>query len=455
MGRASAHAGNRSPPIFPTSTLGTTSLTEPTTLDLGHSDAQIPAAIPGRVRKRVGDHVVMYKNPASPKWYMQFNQNGRQHKPSLKTCDEKVARRLAKKKDAELALGVAADPQRRVPTIAQIAAKYVACLRGQNRDKKTLEIYTRDLTQFATFAADKGILRLTGVTADLLEEYQTVLQVTGPPADPRVREDRRHKTGPSDPRTLQNKMKTIRQLIKWAVRRQTIREDPAPGYRLPPKIKTKPKPYTPDELQRIIAGATPPYGDIFDFFRLTGLRNDELCWLTKDDVDADFLFIRIQAKVSPFTGESWRPKHGSGRSVPLGPAAQVIARRAFASSPGPWLFHACDTRSKQPGQYRPGRILLHLKTLLRRLGINHGKVHTFRHNYCSFLANKGVSPFIVMKYMGHGSLDIVMLYYHASDDDLLAGLVGVDFGEMLTPPKTMQSSEVVGNQSVDRPQPVA
>ena len=50
-----------------------------------------------------------------------------------------------------------------------------------------------------------------------------------------------------------------------------------------------------------------------------------------------------------------------------------------------------------------------------------------------------------MKFMGHSSLDIVMTYYHAGTQDLLAGMASVDFGRMLTE-EPKQTSEVSTNQ---------
>jgi len=235
------------------------------------------------------------------------------------------------------------------------------------------------------------------------------------------------------PKTIRSKMKTIRQMIKWAVRRRLIEHDPAPGYRLPPDIKLKPKPFDPAELRQILSAAEQPFRELFDFLRMTGLRNDEICWLLKEDVDPAIRFIHVRQKVCPFTGQTWRPKHGNDRVVPLCSEAAKIVRNLLSSNDSPWLFVAPDTWGSRPGQFKKGRIWHGLKNVLKRTGIDHGTVHTFRHAFCSFLANQGVSPFLVMKFMGHSSLDIVMTYYSAATSDLLAGMVGVDFTLMVGP----------------------
>ena len=46
-------------------------------------------------------------------------------------------------------------------------------------------------------------------------------------------------------------------------------------------------------------------------------------------------------------------------------------------------------------------------------------------------ANANVSPFKVMKIVGHSSLDIILTYYHVSEDELLGAVDGVDFAAVL------------------------
>ena len=42
-----------------------------------------------------------------------------------------------------------------------------------------------------------------------------------------------------------------------------------------------------------------------------------------------------------------------------------------------------------------------------------------------------MSPFKVMKIVGHSSLDIVLMYYHVSQEELLSAVDGVDFDAIL------------------------
>ena len=78
-----------------------------------------------------------------------------------------------------------------------------------------------------------------------------------------------------------------------------------------------------------------------------------------------------------------------------------------------------------------GRIWKILKVTMKAAGVVKGTTHTFRHVFCSFLANQGVSPFRIMKIMGHGSMDIVLLYCHATEEELIEAITAVAFEPMV------------------------
>jgi site-specific recombinase XerD len=381
----------------------------------------------------VGEHVVLYRTAKSPRWYMQYQFNGKQYRPSLRTRNKKKALQLSQKKDAELLLGVAAAPARRSPKIGEAREKYIATQKDRGRTAETRYLYNRDLQQFEAYCQDKGVTRLSDVSTDLLEDYQRLLASTGYRV-PGRKDKRGFRDGAVKPRTVRGKMKTVRQLIRFAMRRQMIASDPSPGYYLPAKIKGQASCWTAPELKSIFDHLDAEHVDVFHFLRMTGLRSDELCWLTKDDFDAHNSQIKIRAKTCPQTGAPWRPKHGNERDVPLSPEAHASATAAANSSPSPWLFHAPDTAKKQFGHWQGQRLWKLLKQAMKAARVAHGTVHTFRHVYCSFLANNRASsltPFQVMKIMGHGSMDIVLQYFHVNDKEMQQAVRSLSFAPML------------------------
>lgn len=59
------------------------------------------------------------------------------------------------------------------------------------------------------------------------------------------------------------------------------------------------------------------------------------------------------------------------------------------------------------------------------------RFHAFRHAFCSHLANAGVSPFQVMKLMGHSSMDVVLTYHHAAGDALSQAVQTADLDRLV------------------------
>lgn len=407
-----------------------------------------PAA--GLERHRAGDRVTIFRNLRdSPSWYAQFNSHGRQYRPSLKTKSKKRAMEKAKKIDAELVLGLGDGGNTRAVNISEAIEKFFASLRDRGRSERTLRVYANDLKQFAAWAMERGIRRLDQLTVDVLEKYHRQLADEGyrPDQSP-PRKGYTYKDTANKPHTLKNKMTVIRQLIRFAVKRAMINKDPAPGYYLPSPVKLQAYCYTAEDLRGLfdaIGTDNVAHRDIFDFLRLTGLRSDELCWLLKDDIALDRACMSIRPKECPQTRKRWRPKRGNARTVPLCPLALEIAKRAAASSPGPWLFWALGTTSIQKGHWRPDTLWRLLKRYKKTAKLTHGTIHTFRHVFCSFLANKNVSPFQVMKIMGHQSLKIVLTYYHVNEQDLLEAVSSLPFDQMFAPTPAKKGAEVVAN----------
>jgi integrase len=191
-------------------------------------------------------------------------------------------------------------------------------------------------------------------------------------------------------------------------------------------------------LFAILSSAAEPFVDPFTFLSLTGLRSSELCWLLKDDVQlTEKPCVLIHNKECPITGTKWWPKQRKNRIIPLCPQAATIARKAFATSPGPWLFWAGKSKGSPTGRFTPRQLRTGLQAARKAGSVYGGVVHTFRHVFCSFLANNKVPPLKVMKILGHGSLEMVLRYYHLPDEELFDSLNEVDFRRLVGPDARM------------------
>lgn len=386
----------------------------------------------GMERERIGSRVIIFKTQASPFWYMQFNYQGRQYRPSLRTKSRKEARRIALAKDAELVLGKATLPATRGPDLEKNVAAFLDHLKGKDRSPETIRAYRQYLHQFRDWAAVHSIRRLDQINLQTLETYQQALVNGGIQYHRHDDEDGEETSAPNMRRTVRSKMKTLRSLQRWALKRGILAKDPAAGYELPPQSKDQAYCFTQPELVAIFNAAEAPYRNIFMFLAMTGLRISEMLFLTKADVDLKDGLVHVRAKVISETGEHWGPKHGKERIVPLTPEARQIVESQMATSPGPWVFSPSTGHGARSGRFKSPQVRDALQQAKKVAGVKQGKIHTFRHAFCSHLAQQpNVTAFEAMKIMGHFSLDIILVYFHTTSERLCSVMSKVSFAAML------------------------
>ena len=139
-----------------------------------------------------------------------------------------------------------------------------------------------------------------------------------------------------------------------------------------------------------------------------GLRLSEGLNLQVSDIDSQRMMIHVH--------------HGKGakdRFVPLPKNTLLLMRKYWATHKNPVLIFPALGRgqnlgptSKTPmsiegvqGAFRRAKFAAGIKK--RRVSI-----HTLRHCYATHLLERGVSPRVVQRYMGHSSLETTMAYFH-------------------------------------------
>jgi integrase len=155
--------------------------------------------------------------------------------------------------------------------------------------------------------------------------------------------------------------------------------------------------YSEDELARLLAAAEGEDYAAFLTLALTGLREQELCWLTWDDVCLDPGREHLVVRAKP----GFTPKDYEQREVPL-PAelAKVLGARPRRS---PWVF------PNSKGE-REGHLLRRLKQVARRAGVERATLHKFRHTYATRLLETGADIVTVQRLLGHSDLETTRRY---------------------------------------------
>ena len=129
----------------------------------------------------------------------------------------------------------------------------------------------------------------------------------------------------------------------------------------------------------------------------SGLRREELLWLTLDDVDLQagaFGILRVWAKT--IQGESWQPKTKQNRAVPISSTLRrYLERYVPRLTPEKWFLP-----SPQGKRYDPDNFSRDLRIANRKAGLQWTYLD-FRHTFGSQLAMKGESLYKISVLMGN------------------------------------------------------
>lgn len=386
-------------------------------------------------KERIGRVTIKLDRHKSPFWQIAYSVSGRQVRRSLGTHKLTQARQLAERKHAELVMGCAAVPSDARATIEQVGQERRQRLKELGNSPKTIRSIEHHERQLMTFLQRGGRTRLSDLTSQVLVDFERTLRSKGVLVLTDTASGRRskRKAQPLKPKTVRDTMKTIRGLIRYAVKNGLIDLDPAASYKLPPAPDSKITVFNPGELRQLFTD--PEVGDLWRFYVHTCMRAEELIWLLIQDVILDEqnqpVAIHIRQKQCPQTERTWHPKHGQDRVVALSPEAAAIVAGAIATSKGPWLFESPDSRGEQRGKWTYGPLLRRLHAQLRAMGARRRGLHTFRHTGATHLANDPGVPIAQLKQLlGHKQLSMTQRYVHPTARDVGATLQQVDFARL-------------------------
>ena len=218
-----------------------------------------------------------------------------------------------------------------------------------------------------------------------------------------------HNARPVKPRTINFEVSTLRTFFYYLINERGI-PMANPCARFKPlkdekeKARRKPPTYTQEELDRLFRACDDLEKTAFATLFLTGIREQELCYLTWKDVDLKRATIRV-------TGEGkdgFSPKDYEERLIPIPPDLVALLKKLPRTAE--WVFP-----SAKGG--RMNHLLRRLKNVAERARVAHATLHKFRHTYATRLLEKGCDIVTVQHLMGHSDLDTTRQYL--SPDDTL------------------------------------
>ena len=402
-------------------------------------------------------HIKVMLRANSPYWYIQYNLPGiGQKKHSLKTKSKKEAVSKGRAFARDFAAGEVQAGSIKRYTVQEVAD--LRCNKQTNRDlsPKTIAHAKRFDRQLMIFLPKGGATPIQGLTTPVLEAFEDELRTTGiaiPSTDGRGK----RKAGPLKPKSLRDAMKSTRGLIGFALKRGMIKSDPSSAYELPPEPEPEIIAFSAEELNALYEDPAPGLAAIWRLLTQTCLRIGEFMWLMKQDVlvnDAGYpVALKICKKVCPFTGKTWKPKHGIERQVPLTAEAAEIVASALKSSEVPWLFQSPVSRGKQTGMWTYNPLRTHLQARQDAAGMKRTGLHRFRHTGATYLANDARMPTAQLRdFLGHKDLKMTERYLHPRPEHIQSTIAHVDFDCLIN--NSVASATMIDTEKGENPKTV-
>jgi len=291
--------------------------------------------------------------------------------------------------------------------MASVAAPEVAGGASEGTCKRYRPVFDK----FVSFAESQGVTTWGRVNARLLKSYGAWL------------DDRGYAE-----RTLYLELTTIIQAVKYLVLEGYLPESCRISLSLTKSIDSPTYCYLPEEVDAIVAvcmanGSLVWLGQVVIALACTGMRISELAALRWTDVD----FVRNVIRVAndPSTrkgnGKRRRTKNRRDRSFPINDQFLEVLKGLPRHQDGR-VFHGPLGGVLKPDTVRnnlTGSVLPVVAKDLRSRGMEtevlRGRLHSFRHFFCSECANNNVPMQMVMDWLGHQDSRMVRYYCHLAD----------------------------------------
>jgi integrase len=175
-------------------------------------------------------------------------------------------------------------------------------------------------------------------------------------------------------------------------------------------VKKEQRCFTDEEVGKILAASSEPFGTILAVTAILGLRIGEVLALRLNDLDFSRKIIRVRQSIDAATRLPQAVKsQASSADVPIPSQLEARLRKHLQTHNGETDLLFVNRRGRPFSANKLREKVLH--PLLVRLGILRGGFHSMRHGASSAFLADGVTPAVVQKQLRHSDPRITLGIY--------------------------------------------
>ena len=226
--------------------------------------------------------------------------------------------------------------------------------------------------------------------------------------------------------TMYKRYGHLRTFFRWCVAESLLRQSPLEDVARPAKPAKLPKAVTVAEVERICEAIREDYQEkrkrgciregqviwripLFRFALYTGMRASELARLRWGHLDFERGLITIRVQ-----------KNKKEQTIPLSDKAKEAIRDVERGGPRDYVFRSphFTSQTRSARSFR-GRVSRAFREGRKLAGIERAvSFHSLRHGFCTLLAEKGKSAFIIKEAARHASVETSQRYVSIANEHL-------------------------------------
>ena len=257
----------------------------------------------------------------------------------------------------------------------ELIKRYAACLMIEGKAKGTIIQYGRSLKRLAEFSGKN----LPDVNHNDIRAWLAQLKIKG-----------------AKNSTIGNQRNNVLPFFKWMFNEQIIERNPGDMIKPIKKPKENKKAFSEEDIDAIRSVCEGKKRAVVEFLLATGVRVNELCNLTIEDVDFDAMTVRVRMG-----------KGGKDRQTYMTP----IAKKYLVK----YLETRKDNRTplfvnRYGNTLTTGGVRALLADVGRKSGVENVHPHRFRRTLATTLSKRGMPIQEIQRILGHTNISTTQVY---------------------------------------------